>query len=181
MEVKVYTMEGGMDLMFSLEEKERYERLVEELGLSGQRIYTTNAGGTVIPFPACTTQMFESIKALFTESCEPDEFKHEVIPIRVLELIKLCRDENYFNGMKIYYSRVIADPVLIGTKDRVNYLVAKWGDSLMTDQEILSEGYKAKRADIERRAKEKMKEMQDTLSDLDGAVEKAMERGWWYA
>lgn len=97
--------------------------------------------------------MQKQLVALCPSKTNIENYKRTTIPLEVLEVYKLCKNHNMFEGFEIWYDDVAPDPMLIAwkwqteeakekkyswLKDR--YLLARWGDCALELNELLEKG-----------------------------------------
>lgn len=67
------------------------------------------------------------------------DYNEDLIPVCVLEAWQHCRQMGYFESYEIWTPRDESDPVLIGQLGPLNFLIARWGESLMPFEKIKQE------------------------------------------
>lgn len=116
-------------------DKDAYLKLAEECGLEGQKQIFVKEG--TIPFQ----RLSENEKRVWEAYCpgrfKAKEYKETVIPMRVLGLIKVCTERQYFQRIEIWTEHENnPDPIVIGIvgnndyNTKAVYLIARWGQSL---------------------------------------------------
>jgi hypothetical protein len=154
MEVEVYMIEGAESEISDPEVNAEVQKLIDECGLSGQRGLLGD-GGTRFPFPVLTSEEQGVLKTLFPESRPVEKYDADAIPLRVLSMVALCKREKFFDKFEVWYSPAahVDDPFLIGVKKdpeytwrEMFYKIARWGNSLHSDGELLRMAV-AKKAD----------------------------------
>jgi len=109
-------------------------RLIEELGLDGQKPKEVDGEKRRIPYQIMTTEQFRVYKALCPMAYTPKEYKRSPIPLRVLQV--MAHAKPLFGKLEIWdvEDSTIKDPVLVGTidasYDTSTYLLARWGAEL---------------------------------------------------
>lgn len=117
-------------------------KILEELGLTLQiEKYSKkeNVVEVTFPFIPATNEQLFVYKSNFPVTTELKGFSDEVIPLRVLEIIKKAKDTNKFEKILIWHkdnSVIREDPIAVGvikvsSYNHVFYLLARWGDSLV--------------------------------------------------
>lgn len=107
-------------------------RLVEELGLDGQR-KLLSAEKKVNPFRTMTMHEYAAYKCFLPRHVRVSDYANP-IPIRVLEILALAKSLDFFTSFEIWSND--DDPLLVGVKDHQHYLLARWGESLLSFAEI---------------------------------------------
>jgi len=155
--------------------------LIEKLGLAGQQTLLNPETGTRFQYPRLTKLQTLIFKTCFPAATKIDQFKHELIPLRVLQVAAFCRDFPQTAYLEIWHSEIPKqDPILVGRKERWNneeYLLARWGDSLPTFDELIVKArpiLEAKYKANVNKLRNKLAEMESSLSDY---VELAITQG----
>lgn len=172
MEIEEYLIEDATEII--AEGDDTWREKITELGLEGQLKLLSDSGKR-IPFRELTREESAIYEELFDTKRTVENFSNEPLPMRVLALIALCKQENYFTEMQVWYNPQIKDPILVGWAidpasswgGRIGYIIARWGDVLMSLPELrvhAIEKYVArKRAEYTRR----IAEMQAALERID--------------
>lgn len=146
--------------------------LIEKLGLAGQRELINPESGTRFQYPRMT-----KLQTLVFETCFPvktklDAFRHEIIPLRVLQVAAFCRDFQQTAFLEVWHTAIPKqDPILVGRKESYsseNYLLARWGDSLDTFEQLIEKArpiLKAKCVARLNKLKSGVKEIEVSLDD----------------
>lgn len=131
--MEIETYESTEVATLTDEEREEFTRIAGELGLSKQQNLITGKG--VNPFPVMTRAQRNVYRELLPDTSSVEQFEAEAIPLRVLRLIKMVREEGWFETLLIWFSPHEKDPVLVGhAKSDWNsppHLLARWGDVLL--------------------------------------------------
>lgn len=149
MMVETYFETEYSDIVTECEDLERWQKLADELGLPKQKNLSTN-GKSPIPFPAMTEAMVHVYETLCPSKTKLSEYSRGTIPLRAMETLLLCKNENYFNcGIKIWYDAHSLDPIAVGYHtDESNddgtpkewrataYIICRWGDELRSFAEL---------------------------------------------
>ena len=111
--VETYLVEEVSELIYDGEKLDRWNDLVAQLGLTGQRS-VVKPEKSPIPFLI----MNEQIKAVFETLCpnkvDVSEYNQMPIPVEILDLISLSVKEEYFGEIQIWYDEKQKDPVCVG-------------------------------------------------------------------
>ncbi len=111
--VETYLIEETVDLIYDNEKLDKWNSIVDELGLAGQT-QIVKPEKSPIPF----THMKQSLKSVFETLCpakrKVKQYDLTPIPLEILELVALSTRENYFHDIEIWYDDKAPDPVAIG-------------------------------------------------------------------
>jgi hypothetical protein len=144
--------------------------IIEKLGLKGQQELMNPETGTRFQYPRLTKLQRLVYLTNFPEITEISQFKHEIIPIRVLQVAAFCRDFPQTQYLEVWHSAIPRqDPILIGKKERWSseeYLLARWGESLLSFQELVE---KAKPI-LQAKYKSKMAKLRAKLGEMESEI-----------
>lgn len=143
MQVETYEVEeikGEMGIMAA--DSEAIE-LAEKLGLTGQAKLANKETGTRLPYREITMEEKNIFEACFPNKTELETYSHGIIPLRVLQVVAHCKENNLFDNYVVWHPAPgQTDPVLIGEKKvrpegwnfdtTATFLLARWGESLDT-------------------------------------------------
>jgi len=139
MAVESFLIEEVQTLVTEQEDLAQWQKLVNECGMSGQTERSVE-GKSPIPFPVMTRGMVNVYNTLCPQHEKAETYKTGTIPLRVLSLIALCKQEKYFNKLEIWHNDTKPDPILVGfPKDSWGssaHLIARWGDELRSYPEL---------------------------------------------
>lgn len=111
--VETYLIEETVDLIYDNEKLEKWNSIVEELGLSGQT-QIVKPEKSPIPF----MHMKQSFENIFQTLCPAkrkiNQYDLTPIPLEILELVALSTREQYFNDIEVWYDDKAPDPVAVG-------------------------------------------------------------------
>lgn len=150
--------------------KEKRKELVDNLELVGQKSFIAG-NKAVIPYYKLDGKMYRIIRILCPDSQYYDKYSYSPIPIRVLEELNRCKENNWFEEIKIYYNRGTKDPFVLGKVEKYsdsNYLIARWGDELLDFKTLEKMAYD--------KLTSRIKNQVDTLS-VDSIVYDHIENG----
>lgn len=140
-EIETYEMEEVFSDKCAEEIEPEALALIEKLGMKGQaEILSPKSGAKPqvrIPFRKMKSSEMFVYQTLCPERSDLESYNAQPIPFRVLSLINLCKENNYFQEIYIWDADQghVKDPVLVGfTEDQwtnqVPYLLARWGEHL---------------------------------------------------
>lgn len=183
MQVETYEIEEQDETTAPEAIEEEAKALVEELGLSGQQSLThTHADGVTerVPYPKMTQEEAVVYRTLFPTETPVEKYEGGIIPVRVLQVVKHCRDLGL--TLVVWHSpQYQPDPVLVG-KLGTNTLfrLARWGSALAPYKKLLGEARESLKRSLKRQAMDTVARGQIVLNDLDGHVEKKLCGEWFY-
>lgn len=118
-------------------------KLIEELGLTGQKSLLHPQKKTRSPYRQMTKDEFFVFKQICPEETDVTRFNEEPMPLRVLQVASHAKSTGMFDRLVVWHreSAAVKDPVLVGEKDvqsspangytsKEFYILARWGDAL---------------------------------------------------
>ena len=140
MAVESYLIEEVQSLVTDCEDLNQWQEMVDKFGLEGQKKRVSVEGKSPIPFPAMTQGQVNVYKTLCPRDASIELYSGGTIPLRVLSLIALCKQEGYFKQMEVWSDEMTPDPVLVGWVGNKYtgspHLIARWGDELRSYPEL---------------------------------------------
>ena len=136
--VETFVIEETQELIYDNEKLDKWNELVNELGLVGQTtIISTDK--SPIPFLHINTSLSNVFETLCPRKVSVEEYNLTPIPVEILSLVSLSKKENYFNKVEIWYDDKNPDPVCIGLKGHF-YEIDWYSDSnkSLKDQQFKS-------------------------------------------
>jgi hypothetical protein len=112
--VQSFLVEETKELVLDGEKLSEWNELVAELGLFGQ-IETTSGDKSPIPFVFMKSNLKNVMEQLCPRKVEVNEYKISPIPLDVLKLVKLAKDEKYFSSIEVWYDDKSPDPFVVGS------------------------------------------------------------------
>lgn len=138
--VEIFVIEETAELIYDGEALEKWNKYVEELGLTGQKTIVKK-DKSPIPFMHLKTSLKNVFETLCPTKMDVDKYNVTPIPLEILDVIALSKNEGYFEKIQIWYDNKSPDPVCIGmnyasAEDRKkgytfameHYLLGKWAD-----------------------------------------------------
>lgn len=110
--VQTFLENENTPLIYDNDSLEQWNKLISELNLKGQNQVT--GGKSPIPFMFMKKTLVKTFETLCPIKERVEYFNISTIPLKVLELIKLSKAENYFSYIDIWYDDIKPDPVCIG-------------------------------------------------------------------
>jgi hypothetical protein len=112
--VQSFLVEETKELVLDGEKLSEWNELVAELGLFGQ-VETTNGDKSPIPFVFMKSNLKNVMEQLCPRKVEVSDYKISPIPLDVLKLVKLAKDERYFSSIEVWYDDKSPDPFVVGS------------------------------------------------------------------
>jgi len=112
-EVETFVIEETASLIYDNDELERWNSLVSELGLEGQK-EIVKPDKSPIPFMHLKSNMVAVFDTLCPVRVAVENYSLTPIPTEILELVMLSKREGYFQKMEIWYDDKSPDPVCVG-------------------------------------------------------------------
>ncbi len=162
MAVEVFIESELQELVTDAGKTEEWRAKVEELHFEGQQSLLKNKRSP-LPFPIMNNAMLNTYGILCPSKSKIEEYRRTTMPTRVLEMIGLCFHEQYFQELHVWYNEESADPILVGTHEDKEYLVARWGDELRSFSEL-------QEIATQRRIKERREKFEAKLRENEGDV-----------
>lgn len=151
MEIKIYREPENEHLLIDEEALKAYNELAAELGLCTQEAKEEEHSPNV--YICLNSGMQKQLFALCPSKAKIEDYKRTTIPLEVLQVYKLAKNHNMFEGFEIWYDDVQPDPMLIAWKWqseeakakgyswlKERYLLARWGDCALELPELLEKG-----------------------------------------
>jgi hypothetical protein len=111
--VQSFMVNETKELVLDGEKLSEWNELVAELGLFGQ-VETTNGDKSPIPFVFIKQNLKNVMEQLCPRKVEVTDFKISPIPLDILKLVKLAKDEKYFSSIEVWYDDKSPDPFVVG-------------------------------------------------------------------
>lgn len=170
--VETYLSEELTELIHDSERNDEWKQKIESLGLEGQKNLLSAPDKSPVPFPIMNQSMQRVYETLCPNSVEIKEYSETTIPLRVLAMVALCQQENYFHKMMVWHDNKKPDPIIIGhLSDDWNspkYLIARWGDELRSFPEL-------KQLAVERKMEESATKIKKEINDRKGVLDSIQE------
>jgi hypothetical protein len=184
MAVETYLIDEVQDLVTEPEELDKWKEMISKMGLSGQEELIGKEKKSPIPFPLMNVQMMNVYHTLCPSMDKVNEYNKTTIPLRVLSMISLAKEEGYFDQIEIWSDNKAPDPIVVGTKKdaketwrTLTYIVARWGDELRSFPELLQIAKKRYLEQMRAEGTRKYAELKAKLDNLDNLVEDHFENG----
>jgi len=186
--VETFLSNETVELIYDNEQLEKWNKMVEELGLEGQSNIATKEASPV-PFLHMKQTLVKTFEELCPRKVDFKKYSVAPIPVEILDLLALSVKEEYFDKIEIWYDDKTPDPVAIGFRydteeHRKNgyhwymekYLIGKWGDVKRPFSELIElakqrftvrkkHEYEQAIKDYKRKLEDLEKEAYDTFGD----------------
>ena len=111
--VETFIVEETQELIYDNEKLEKWNQHVAELGLKGQaRLIAPDK--SPIPFLSMNRSLVSTFETLCPARVDVEEYALMPIPVEILGLVSLCKKENYFPKIEVWYDEKTKDPAVIG-------------------------------------------------------------------
>jgi len=119
--VETYVVEETAELIYDDVKLKKWNEMVDELSLTGQRSTVKVVGKSPVPFMHMKEGLVNIFDCLCPSHVGIDVYEKTPIPLEILELISLSKREGYFDFIQIWYDDKSPDPACVGIKKL-------WGD-----------------------------------------------------
>jgi hypothetical protein len=124
--VETFLTEETVDLIYDNDQLEKWNKHVEELGLVGQT-KIVHSDKSPIPFMHLKTTYKAICEQLCPTKVDVEQYSITPIPVEILELISLSKNEKYFSKMQIWFDEKSPDPFAVGiTGDWIPRNISGW-------------------------------------------------------
>ena len=178
MEVKIYRELENETLIFNETDLAKYNALANELGLATKEDIEEKKCPVV--YPILNEAMLRQLKALCPSSLDISDYRRSTIPLEVLEVYKFCKENEMFESVKIWFDDKQLDPLMLGYKWKSEeakekgyswlkdvYLIARWGDCAKEIPELLDDGFKRIKLELQEKAIVAKEKCNSVLNNLD--------------
>ena len=167
----------------SIEASEEAVKLIEELGLEGQKsILSKNDDGDArrVPYSIANAEQLFVFQVLCPKAYKLSEYKRTPIPLRVLQIAAHANSLGYFREIVVWDTESPAekDPVLVGIFQRGQYewevdryLLARWGEELESWPTLLKRALEKKRKQCLSKAASAMSKAKSFLDYIPGLTD----------
>jgi len=143
--VETFIIEETSNLIHDGEALKKWNEKVQELGLEGQKDVLVVKDKSPIPFMWMNDAIIATFETLCPTKVLVEKYDKTPIPLEILDLVSLSKNEGYFYKMEIWYNEQEKDPVCVGycedlTKTEKDewykyktyyakkYLIGRWAD-----------------------------------------------------
>lgn len=181
--VETFYVEETTNLIHDNEALAKWNERVEELGLQGQK-QVVKTDKSPIPFLWMNSAVVSTFETLCPTKVDISAYDKTPIPLELLEVVSLCRKENYFDSIKVWYNEKQKDPVIVGYVAKPGktdewdlnyfgqkYLIGRWADVKASLDQLIDRAKKIFFQSETIRIKKELRDRQRELEDLESTVE----------
>ena len=123
--VETFLMEETVELTYDQEKLDKWNNLVEELGLTGQeKIVEPNK--SPVPFKYMDETLFNVAETLCPSKVQLKFYDQMPIPLEIMELVAMSIRENYFTEIEVWSDSKDKDPFVIGILEEYYVRDGSW-------------------------------------------------------
>jgi hypothetical protein len=111
--VETFLIEETVDLIHDNKKLEKWNRHVEELGLTGQT-QIVKKDKSPIPFMHLKQSYVNICSQLCPREVPVETYNITPIPVEILDLVALSKKDDYFEKIKVWYDDKSPDPFVVG-------------------------------------------------------------------
>lgn len=141
--VETFLVEETISLIHDGEALQKWNDRITELGLEGQKEVLVVKDKSPIPFMWMNEAIIHTFETLCPTKVLVEKYNKTPIPLEILDLVALSKNEGYFFKMEIWYNEKEKDPVCIGFAEDTSrndtdgwykthyakkYLIGRWAD-----------------------------------------------------
>lgn len=183
--VETFYVEETVNLIHDGDALQRWNEKVAELGLVGQK-EVVKVEKSPIPFLWMNNALSNTFSVLCPTKVKIQQYDKTPIPLELLEVVGLCKNEEYFDCIKVWYNEVDKDPVIVGYKIEKDspyagqdwyydscgskYLIGRWADVKASIDSLIERAKKIFFASETLRLKKEIREKQREIEDLESSV-----------
>ena len=112
--VETFLIEETINLIHDNEALQKWNDKVAELGLQGQQHVLTVKDKSPIPFMWMNNAIIATFETLCPTKVLVEKYDKTPIPLEILDLVSLSKNEGYFYKMEIWYNEQEKNPVCVG-------------------------------------------------------------------
>jgi len=180
---EIYLIDEVQELITEPEKLEEWKAQVEKLGLTGQAtLLDGKKEKSPIPFPLMNSKMDTVYKTLCPRTSSVKDYAGSAIPLRVLSVIALANQEQYFESIEVWSDDKAPDPIVVGiravagsTWQKAHYLMGRWGDELRSFPELVNLAKQRMLVEKTTEAKAKIADLKHKLDNISDLVEGCFE------
>lgn len=180
MEIEIYSDETNIETI-TPEDVAAHQHLAQTLKLDKQ-CALSEGGKAPNPVPALDKEQKAMYWTLFDQSCELENYT-DTLPTRILMTIQVGVENGWWElgQLHIRWSSQVHDPLLV-MRDNSDWnspyrLIARWGDALMSYNELFNTCVQRTAADMRQKAQKKLQECQNILADPEQFVADELRTG----
>lgn len=180
--VETFLIEETVALIYDNEQLEKWNKYVEDLGLTGQ-MAVVKKENIPVPFMHMPAQLTAIAETLCPMKVAVEAYNLTPIPVEILELVALSKKEGYFEKIQIWYDDKARDPFCIGLRYATEehkasayswnlqpYLIGKWADVKHSWEKLRERAVKRWKANEKNELEKRIKDATRALEDLDNTA-----------
>jgi len=176
--VETFYVAETVNLIHDNEALSKWNERVSELGLEGQKSVVKEEKSP-IPFLWMNQALISTFETLCPTKTTIEKFSQSPIPVELLDTVSLCKKEEYFDKIEVWYNEKDKDPVIVGylfdpkesgwSQDfyAKKYLIGRWADMKASLDTLIDRAKKIFIADQSNRLKMDIKQKQRELEDIE--------------
>jgi len=173
--VETFIIEETAELIYDNDKLTDWNNLVAELGLKGQE-NVIKKDKSPLPFMSMNSSLKNIFETLCPRKVDVELYSVTPIPLEILSLVKLSKNEGYFDMIQIWYDDKSPDPACIGMKylnekkytwEMQHYLIGKWADVKQSFEELKERAVKRYLETTRNSHQQQIKQYQRYLEDLN--------------
>lgn len=140
--VETFYIAETIDLVHDNDSLDQWNEKVKELGLEGQKCVVVK-DKSPIPFLWMNEALIATFETLCPTKVAIEDYSKTPIPLELLKTVALCKNEQYFDAIQVWYNEKEKDPVIVGYKYdpakkeheewyqmhyAAKYLIGRWAD-----------------------------------------------------
>lgn len=174
--VQTFVVDDTKSLIHDVEQIDEWRAKCESLGLTKQ-LDLASEEKSPIPFEYMNETAKRVYEVLCPRKVDLDRYDKTPIPVEILGLLQLSKNEKYFDKIQIWYDDKSPDPLAIGFKMKDSYewnadkyLIGRWGDVLRPFEELKEKAIKifteSRRISLTREISQKKQELETIDVDV---------------
>lgn len=182
--VETFFVEETTNLIQDNEALAKWNEKVEELELHGQRT-VVKIDKSPIPFLWMNSSIISTFEVLCPTQVDISNYDKTPIPVELLDIVSLCKKDQYFDLIEVWYNEKQKDPVIVGycydakegQSDWVKkfyakkYLIGRWADVKASIDQLVERARRLFFNSETVRLKQEIRDRQRNLEDLETAID----------
>lgn len=183
--VETFYVEETVNLIHDNDALAKWNEKVNELGLEGQKT-VVKTDKSPIPFLWMNEALVSAFEVLCPSKTEMEKYDKTPIPLELLEVVSLCKREDYFDLVEVWFNEREKDPVIIGYKYNLGssesdwwrksrgdkYLIGRWADVKASLDALVKRAKNLFFQSETLRLKQQIRDSQRHLEDLESIIER---------
>lgn len=177
--VETFYVEETINLVHDNDALQKWNERVNELGLEGQK-NVVKVDKSPIPFLWMNTALINTFETLCPSKADVAAYDKTPIPVEILDAVALCKREQYFDLIEIWFNEKEKDPVCVGYKYKQKnetewykkhtaekYLIGRWADVKASLDNLIERAKTLYISKTTNQIKQEIKHSQRRLEDLE--------------